>query len=64
MGGSNTIPAVVPRGDYGTLRVPAAANLPGARWGTSSWVDASGNLWLFGGEDLGFENDLWKYQVP
>lgn len=64
MGGSNTIPAVIPRGNYGTLRVPASANFPGERWGSSSWVDASGNLWLFGGEDIGFENDLWKYQVP
>ena len=64
MGGSNTIPGVIPRGNYGSLHVPSSANLPGARWGSSSWVDASGNLWLFGGEDLGYENDLWKYQVP
>lgn len=33
-----------------------------------SWTDASGNLWLFGGDDYdstgaqGNPNDLWEYQ--
>jgi N-acetylneuraminic acid mutarotase len=55
-------------GVYGSIGEAAASTLPGARDGAVSWVDASGDLWLFGGigydsksttaEDL---NDLWKY---
>ena len=32
------------------------------------WIDAAGNLWLFGGQGLcssgtvGYLNDLWKYE--
>jgi len=35
---------------------------PGARKGTTSWVDSDGNLWLFGGlgNPYGRANDLWK----
>ena len=59
-------------GVYGTQVQPAASNAPGERSGAVTWTDASGNLWLFGGdgyarplpnsyaEDL---NDLWKYNV-
>ena len=59
--GSNTINQI---GTYGTEDIPAAANVPGARYGSVSWSDASGNLWLFGG--LGLDtfdrlNDLWKF---
>jgi N-acetylneuraminic acid mutarotase len=48
---------------YGTKGVAAAANVPGNREGAATWIDASGNLWLFGGEDSnGNEyNDLWKF---
>jgi hypothetical protein len=43
--------------------------LPGSRWGASGWIDASGNLWLFGGWGLdstgtngnGALSDLWVY---
>jgi hypothetical protein len=55
-------------GGYGTLGVPAAGNVPGARTGAVSWIDPSGNLWLFGGwgydstNTLGDLNDLWRYQ--
>jgi hypothetical protein len=41
--------------------------MPGARFGAHSWTDASGNLWLFGGQggdatgNVGYLNDLWKY---
>jgi N-acetylneuraminic acid mutarotase len=43
-------------------------NIPGARKGAVSWVDGSGDLWMFGG--LGFDsagafgrlNDLWKFE--
>jgi hypothetical protein len=45
-------------GVYGTQGVASASNAPGGRSGASSWIDASGNLWLFGGVGL---NDLWEY---
>ena len=54
-------------GIYGSLTVPAPANIPGARHGGGAWVDAGNNLWLFGGYGYpatggdGFLNDLWKY---
>lgn len=55
--------------NFGTQGTPASTNTPGARINSSSWTDASGNLWLFGG--YGFTgpvatellNDLWKYNV-
>lgn len=54
-------------GVYGTLGVPAAGNVPGARENAMGWADSSGNLWLFGGwgydsaETFGVLNDLWKF---
>jgi N-acetylneuraminic acid mutarotase len=50
-------------GVYGTEGVAAASNVPGARFGSVSWSDASGNLWLFGGTsgDTSAFNDLWKF---
>jgi hypothetical protein len=39
-------------GTYGTEGTPAASNVPGARQGAISWMDAAGNLWLFGGMDV------------
>lgn len=53
-------------GVYGTVNVAAAANNPGGRSGCVSWVDASGNFWIFGGSGYGVLlngelNDLWKY---
>jgi N-acetylneuraminic acid mutarotase len=54
-------------GIYGTQGVPAAGNIPGARYFSISWIDSSNNLWLFGGwgydslGDLGDLNDLWRY---
>ena len=54
-------------GVYGSLGAPASANIPGGRNLSSTWVDSSGNLWLFGGKGLdsmgttGFLNDLWKF---
>jgi N-acetylneuraminic acid mutarotase len=63
--GSNVVNAA---GVYGTLGAPAADNVPPSRAGASSWLDGSGNLWLFGGstytasssDSLGLA-DLWKY---
>jgi hypothetical protein len=51
---------------YGTLGVPSATNTPGPRSGSSSWADASGNFWIFGGwfsDGAIFNryNDLWKF---
>jgi N-acetylneuraminic acid mutarotase len=55
-------------GSYGTLGVAAASNIPGCREGANGWIDKTGNLWLFGGENIfcsgggGKLNDLWEYQ--
>jgi hypothetical protein len=47
---------------YGMQGVASPGNVPGAREGASPWIDASGNLWLFGGSgDAGSYNDLWKF---
>ena len=47
---------------YGTQGVPSTTNTPGARYGSISWTDLSGNLWLFGGRINGVDyNDMWKY---
>jgi hypothetical protein len=59
-------------GVYGTLGQSATTNMPGSRYGGVGWTDASGNLWLFGGNGYdsaatfeapfqGWLNDLWKY---
>jgi N-acetylneuraminic acid mutarotase len=54
-------------GVYGTLGVAAASNVPGARGANGSWIDSSGNFWLFGGGGLdstgtdGVLNDLWEF---
>jgi N-acetylneuraminic acid mutarotase len=64
MGGSNQQQQ---SGAYGNYGVPGAANIPGARQASTSWTDASGNLWLFGGAGFdgrgynGFLNDLWEF---
>ncbi len=55
------------RGTYGTQGTAATANTPGARYGSVSWVDGAGALWLFGGYGVdssvnyGNLNDLWKF---
>lgn len=54
-------------GVYGTMGIPSSSNIPGARYPLASWVDGSGDFWLFGGLGLdstgtaGYLNDLWKY---
>ena len=72
LSGSNVVSATGnyqgQRGLYGTLGVASASNVPGGREGSASWIDSSGNLWLFGGSGIdstgteGFLNDLWRYQ--
>lgn len=66
MAGSNVVGQW---GIYGTLRSPAPANTPGARYSAVGWTDPGGNLWLFGGDPgpvLGGAttlNDLWKFDT-
>jgi len=72
MGGSSTVSFCAygecgQPGVYGTLGTPAAGNIPGSRSGATSWIDGSGNFWLFGGG--GFDakgnptalNDVWEF---
>ncbi len=68
MSGSTTISGFGDVGVYGTQGTAAPTNMPGARGDAASWIDASGNLWLFGGwgtdatpNDSAVLNDLWKY---
>ena len=64
VGGSN-MPNVA--SVFGTQGVAGAANMPGARMGSSVWLDTSGDVWLFGGSGLSSSgttqeyNDLWEY---
>jgi N-acetylneuraminic acid mutarotase len=54
-------------GVYGTLGTAGPTNVPGGRFETTGWIDAAGNIWIFGGVGYdvngnnGFLNDLWKY---
>jgi N-acetylneuraminic acid mutarotase len=56
-------------GTYGTEGSAAAGSMPGGRQAASSWIDASGRLWLFGGAGysstggVGDLNDLWQYSL-
>ncbi|HTW80564.1 MAG TPA: kelch repeat-containing protein [Terracidiphilus sp.] len=64
MGGSSSV--IDTTGTYGTMGTPAPGNIPGSRDSAMTWTDATGNLWLFGGEGYGATgggnfNDLWMY---
>jgi hypothetical protein len=51
---------------YGTKGVPALSNDPCFRgYGTLSWTDNQGDLWLFGGRSgvLDSRADLWRYNI-
>jgi len=54
-------------GIYGTQGISGSNNKPGSSQGSSAWMDALGNLWLFGGRgydatsSLGRLNNLWAY---
>src|SRR5215469_7982788 len=56
-------------GIYGTLGTAASGNTPGGRMWAQTWVDLSGNLWLYGGQGFdgsgnwGALNDLWKFNT-
>jgi hypothetical protein len=64
--GNNIVDGV---GVYGNQGVANAANVPGAREYASTWVDSTGNLWLFGGNGFaqgngtGLLNDLWMFNI-
>ena len=58
MSGSDT---AVYSGVYGTKGTAASTNVPGGRENATTWINSSGNLWLFGGYSQGYLNDLWKY---
>ncbi len=66
-GGPDRIAESERLGTYGTKGVAAPENVPGARRGAATWVDGSGNFWLFGGSGFvrfareGVLNDLWKW---
>jgi hypothetical protein len=64
-GTTNTVNQV---GIYGTQGTGSTSSIPGGRQEAVSWMDASGNFWLFGGEGQdsagtsnGILNDLWMY---
>ncbi len=56
-------------GIYGTQGQAHPANMPGSRYGSATWVDAQGNLWLYGGKGYaasggdGNLSDLWMYNI-
>jgi Galactose oxidase, central domain len=56
-------------GVYGSLGTASASNLPGGRQTAVSWLDSSGNFWLFGGYagasggQPDALNDLWEYSA-
>ncbi len=52
-------------GVYGTAGVANSANHPGAREGSTGWIDPSGDIWIQGGYSQGlfgtYYTDLWRY---
>jgi hypothetical protein len=48
---------------YGSRGVGTTTTKPGARAGGALWADATGNLWYFGGYNMGTDNfnDLWQF---
>src|SRR5258706_14854039 len=63
MNGEKHLPG---RPTMGQQNIPASANTPGGRKHAVTWHDQNNNTWLFGGFGyggnlLGYLNDLWKY---
>src|SRR5260370_28608653 len=68
--GAKALQAEDGAGVYGPLDTAPPGAFPGACWGASGWKDASGNLWMFGGQgdvasvqDRVLINDIWEW-VP
>jgi N-acetylneuraminic acid mutarotase len=68
-GGFPTCDICAQSGVYGALGAPAPANVPGGRAQIASWVDTSGNVWVFGGQgndsagNQGYLNDMWEHRA-
>ena len=61
MTGTNT---VNDHGNFGIQGVASPMNHPpGLGYGAASWVDLSGDLWMFGGWCDSSYCDLWKYNI-
>jgi hypothetical protein len=61
MSGSNITNELAAHGTEGTS---SPNNVPGARWGAVSYVDAAGDIWIFGGSaGVSGLNDLWEYEA-
>ena len=61
-GGSTTNPV----GNWGTINVPSATNVPNGRGGAVAWYDGNYHIYIFGGSRNPFNtsyNDLWRYTV-
>ena len=55
-------------GQYGARGISSDTTMPGARYISTTWTDANGDLWLFGGvgdaaTSSGDLNDLWRYHI-
>ena len=54
-------------GHYGVQGISSPSNQPGSKMGPATWIDSSGNLWMFGGfqdiSALEYSNNLWKYVI-
>lgn len=68
--GSSTVGTFGGRpGVYGVKGVPSSANTPGGRERPDTWIDADGNLWIFGGSGadstgaVTYLNDLWNFDT-
>ncbi|MCC2625428.1 MAG: xynA1 3 [Burkholderiales bacterium] len=56
-------------GVYNSVGIGNDKTTPGGRRASTSWIDNEGNLWLFGGEgissdaNLYYLNDLWRFSI-
>ena len=60
MNGTNTLNYL---GNYGTKGVASITNKPPGVYEACEWTDKSGNFWFYGGENNGWYDNLWKYNV-
>jgi gliding motility-associated-like protein len=55
---------VHPPNRYQTKGVASVNSTPSGRQGSLTWTDATGDLWLYGGEDTtGLRSDMWKFNI-